>query len=106
MNEASKSYSMVETTALVAAIYASGSQKQKEVKMEPQDPNKKLEDILKNFSFSFIQFPSNQSFNLFSNQETPEEMIARLDEVDQVVDAMTSYPTAENMLNELFKKES
>lgn len=72
--------------------------------MEPKDPNKKFDDLFKNFSFSFIQFPSNQLFN-FSPQETPEEMMARLDEVDKVVDAMTSYPTAETMLNNIFRKE-
>lgn len=72
--------------------------------MEPKDPNKKFDDLFKNFSFSFHTVPIN-SFNLFQKQETPEEMIARLDEVDQVVDAMTSYPTAETMLNNIFNKE-
>lgn len=38
-------------------------------------------------------------------KETVEEMIARLDEADAVIDAMTSYPTAEKLLNHLFKKD-
>ena len=80
------------------------SQKQKGLRMEPKDPNKKFEDLFKNFSFSFHTVPIN-SFNLFQKQETVEEMIERLDSVDETVDAMTSYPTAERMLNDLFKKE-
>ena len=72
--------------------------------MEPKDPNKKFDDLFKNFSFSFHTVPIN-SFNLFQVPETPEEMIARLDEDDAIVDAMTSYPTAERMLNDLFNKE-
>jgi hypothetical protein len=31
-------------------------------------------------------------------------MIARLDEADAVIDAMTSYPTAEKLLNKLYGK--
>jgi hypothetical protein len=72
--------------------------------MEPTDPNKKFEDLFKNFSFSFI-LPSSNTFNFFP-QETAEQMIARLDEVDETVDAMTAYPIAERMLNELFNKEA
>ena len=73
--------------------------------MEPKDPNKKFDDLFKNFSFSFHTVPINSFSNLFQKQETPEEMIARLDEDDAIVDAMTSYPTAERMLNDLFNKE-
>jgi len=102
--EVLKSYSMVETTALVAVIYASGSQKQKETKMEPKYPNRKHEDILRNINFSFT-VPVNY-YNLNKKVETSEEMITRLDEVDAIVDSMTSYPTAQRMLTDLFSKES
>lgn len=71
--------------------------------MEPKDPNKKFEDLFKNINFSFSTVPI--SFNYIQKQETADEMIARLDEVDEVVDAMTSYPNAERMLNDLFNKE-
>ena len=71
--------------------------------MEPKDPNKKFEDLFKNLNFSFtvpVGF-----YNFHKKAETPEEMIARLDQDDAIVDTMTSYPTAERMLNDLFKKE-
>ena len=106
MTEVLKSYSMVETTALVAAIYESGSQKQKETKMEPKDPNKKYEDILKNINFSFI-VPATVPVGTYKfNQpvETVEQTIARLDEVDETVDAMTSYPQAKKMLDKVYGK--
>ena len=102
----STSYSMVETTALVAAIYESGSQKQKETKMEPKDPNKKYEDILKNINFSFI-VPATVPVGTYKfNQpvETVDETLARLDEVDETVDAMTSYPQAKKMLDKVYGK--
>jgi hypothetical protein len=104
MTEVLKSYLMVETTALVAAIYASGSQKQKETKMEPKDPNKKYEDILKNINFSFM-VPATVPVGTYKfNQpiETLNETIARLDEVDETVDAMTTYPQAKKMLDKVF----
>ena len=100
------SYSMEETTALVVAIYASGPQKQKETKMEPKDPNKKYEDILKNINFSFI-VPATVPVGTYKfNQpiETLNETIARLDEVDETVDAMTSYPQAKKMLDKVYGK--
>ena len=99
------SYSMVETTALVAAIYESGSQKQKETKMElndPNEPNKKFEDLLKNVNFSFTVPVGTYKFNL--PVETVEQTIARLDEVDETVDAMTSYPQAKKMLDKVYGK--
>jgi hypothetical protein len=68
--------------------------------MEPKDPNKKFEDLFKNISFSFSAVPL-YSFNL-SPQETAEEMIARLDEVDETIDAMNEYPQAKKMLESLF----
>jgi hypothetical protein len=71
--------------------------------MEPKDPNKKFEDILKNINFSFTVPVGVYKFNL--PVETVEETIARLDEVDETVDAMTSYPQAKKMLDNLFKKE-
>jgi len=61
--------------------------------MEPKDPNKKFEDILKNINFSFTVPVGVYKFNL--PVETVEETIARLDEVDETVDAMTSYPLKE-----------
>ena len=70
--------------------------------MEPKDPNKKFDDLFKNFSFSFI-LPASNSFNFFP-QETAEQMIARLDEVDETVDAMTEYPQAKKMLDKLYGK--
>ncbi len=95
---------MVETIALVVAIYASGSQKQKEVKMEPEDPNKKYEDLFKNINFSFSTVPvGTYKFYKFNQPvETVEQTIARLDEVDETVDAMTSYPQAKKMLDKLY----
>ena len=102
MTEVLKSYSMVETTALVAAIYASGSQKQRETKMEPKDPNKKYEDLLRNINFSFTVPVGTYKFN--QPVETVEQTLARLDEVDETVDAMTSYPQAKKMLDKVYGK--
>ena len=73
--------------------------------MEPEKfDKKKFDDLFKNLNFSFSTFPV-YSFKNIQKQETVEEAIARLDEDDAVVDAMTSYPTAERMLNDLFNKE-
>jgi hypothetical protein len=93
---------MVETTALVAVIYASGSQKQKETKMEPKYPNRKHEDILRNINFSFTVPVGTYKFN--QPVETVEQTIARLDGVDETVDAMTSYPQAKKMLDKVYGK--
>jgi hypothetical protein len=96
---------MVETTALVVAIYASGSQKQKETKMESEDPNKKFEDILKNINFSFsVPFNVHRLNHPVHKKETVEEALARLDEVDETIDAMTSYPQAKKMLDKVYGK--
>lgn len=100
--EVLKSYLTVETTVLVAAIYASGSQKQKETKMEPKDPNKKYEDLLRNINFSFTVPVGTYKFN--QPVETVEQTIARLDEVDETVDAMTAYPQAKKMLDKVYGK--
>ena len=100
MTEVLKSYLTVETTALVAAIYASGSQKQKETKMEPKDPNKKYEDLLRNINFSFTVPVGTYKFN--QPVETVDQTLTRLDEVDETVDAMTSYPQAKKMLDKLY----
>ncbi len=78
------------------------SQKQKETKMEPKDPNKKFEDILKNINFSFTVPVGVYKFNL--PVETVEQTIARLDDVDETVDAMTEYPQAKKMLDKLYGK--
>ena len=78
--------------------------------MEPNNSNdhsKKLRELLnslKTVNYSFSTVPV--SFNYIQKQETADEMIARLDNDDAVIEAMTSYPTAERMLNDLFKKES
>ncbi len=72
--------------------------------MEPKDPNKKFDDLFKHINFSFT-VPVNY-YNLNKKVETSEEMITRLDEVDAIVDSMTSYPTAQRMLTDLFSKES
>ncbi len=72
--------------------------------MEPEKFNKKKMDDLYNQVFSF-SVPINTYKFPVQKKETVEEMIARLDETDTVVEAMTSYPTAERMLNDLFKKE-
>lgn len=74
--------------------------------MEPKDsnePNKKLDNWFRSISFSFQAAPVH-SFNFFQKQETAEEMIARLDEVDETVDAMTVYPQAKKMLDKLYGK--
>ena len=79
-------------------------QKQKETKMEPKDPNKKYEDLLRNINFSFM-VPATVPVGTYKfNQpvETVEQTIARLDEVDETVDAMTSYPQAKKMLDKLY----
>ena len=102
LTEVLKSYSMVGTTALVVAIYASGSRKQKETKMEPKYPNKKHEDILKNINFSFTVPVGTYKFN--QPVETVDQTLARLDEVDETVDAMTSYPQAKKMLDKVYGK--
>lgn len=71
--------------------------------MEPKDPNKKFEDLLRNINFSFTVPVGTYKFN--QPVETVEETIARLDNDDAIIDTMNSYPTAERMLNDLFKKE-
>ena len=71
--------------------------------MEPKDPNKKYEDLLRNINFSFTVPVGFYNFN--KKVETAEEIVARLDAADAVIDAMTSYPTAEKMLNDLFAKD-
>ena len=78
------------------------SQKQKEVKMEPKDPNKRIEDILKNINFSFTVPVGTYKFN--QPVETVDQTLARLDEVDETVDAMTSYPQAKKMLDKVYGK--
>lgn len=73
--------------------------------MEPEKfDKKKFDDLFKNLNFSFSTFPV-YSFKNIQKQETVDEMIARLDADDAIVEAMTSYPTAERMLNDLFNKE-
>lgn len=73
--------------------------------MEPEKfDKKKFDDLFKSLNFSFSTFPV-YSFKNIHKQETTEEMLARLDNDDAVIEAMTSYPTAERMLNDLFNKE-
>jgi hypothetical protein len=71
---------------------------------DPSEPNKKFEDLLKNVNFSFTVPVGTYKFN--QPVETVEQTIARLDNDDAVIEAMTSYPTAERMLTNLFKKEN
>ncbi len=81
------------------------SQKQKETKMEPKDPNKKHEDILRNIHFSFsVPFSVHKFKQPIHKKETAEEMLARLDDVNETVDAMTSYPQAKKMLDKVYGK--
>ncbi len=70
--------------------------------MEPKYPNKKHEDILKNINFSFSVPFSVYKFN--QPVETVDETLARLDDVDETVDTMTSYPQAKKMLDKLYGK--
>ena len=70
--------------------------------MEPKDPNKKFEDLFKNINFSFTVPVGFYNFN--RTVETVDETIARLDEVDETVDAMTDYPQAKKMLDKLYGK--
>jgi hypothetical protein len=70
--------------------------------MEPNDPNKKFEDILRNINFSFTVPVGTYKFN--QPVETVEQTIARLDEVDETVDAMTTYPQAKKMLDKVYGK--
>ena len=68
--------------------------------MEPKDPNKKYENLLRNINFSFTVPVGTYKFN--QPVETVEETLARLDEVDETVDAMTSCPQAKKMLDKLY----
>lgn len=68
--------------------------------MEPKDPNKRIEDILKNINFSFTVPVGVYKFN--QPVETVEQTIARLDDIDETVDAMTEYPQAKKMLDKLY----
>lgn len=71
--------------------------------MEPEKfDKKKFDDLFKNLNFSFSTVPV--SFNYIQKQETADEMIARLDEIDEVVDAMETYPQAKKMLDKLYGK--
>ena len=70
--------------------------------MEPKDPNKKYENLLRNINFSFTVPVGTYKFN--QPVETVEQTIARLDEVDETVDAMTSYPQAKKMLDKVYGK--
>jgi hypothetical protein len=70
--------------------------------MEPKDPNKKYEDLLRNINFSFTVPVGTYKFN--QPVETVEQTIARLDEVDETVDAMTAYPQAKKMLDKVYGK--
>ncbi len=72
--------------------------------MEPEKfDKKKFDDLFKNLNLSFTVPVGAYRFS--KPIETVEQTIARLDEVDETVDAMTAYPTAERMLNDLFSKD-
>jgi hypothetical protein len=73
--------------------------------MEPKYPDKRLKDMLnsfKNVNYSFTVPVGTYKFNLPT--ETVEQALARLDEVDETVDAMTSYPQAKKMLDKVYGK--
>jgi hypothetical protein len=73
--------------------------------MEPKYPNKKHEDILKNINFSFsVPFNVHRFNHPVHKKETVEEALARLDEVDETIDVMTSYPQAKKMLDKVYGK--
>lgn len=73
--------------------------------MDPKKFDKKKYDTWFNsLNFNFT-VPVNSYHFPRQKKETVEEMIARLDEADAVIDTMTSYPTAEKMLNKLYGKE-
>jgi hypothetical protein len=71
--------------------------------MDPEKFNKKKMDDLFNQVFSF-SVPINTYKFPVQKKETVEETIARLDEVDETVDAMTSYPQAKKMLDKVYGK--
>jgi hypothetical protein len=71
--------------------------------MEPKKFDKKKMDDLFNQVFSF-SVPVNAYKFPVHKKETIEEMTARLDEVDETVDAMTSYPQAKKMLDKVYGK--
>lgn len=75
--------------------------------MEPEKfDKKKFDDLFKNLNFSFSTVPIHSfKFSNFEKKETVDEMLQRLDADDAIIDSMTSYPTAERMLNDLFNKE-
>lgn len=71
--------------------------------MEPEKfDKKKFDELFKNLSFSFSTFPIHSFKFPVTKQETVEETITRLDEVDEVVDTMQSYPQAKKMLDNLY----
>ena len=71
--------------------------------MEPEKFDKKKFNNI-NLSWSFV-VPANVHRLIHRHKnETVEEMVERLDEVDAVIDVMTSYPTAEKMLDKLYGK--
>lgn len=71
--------------------------------MEPEKfDKKKFDDLFKNLNLSFTVPVGAYRFS--KPVESVEQTIARLDEVDIVIDSMTSYPTAQRMLNELVAK--
>jgi hypothetical protein len=73
--------------------------------MEPNNPDKRFKDILnsfKNVNYSFTVPVGTYKFN--QPIETVEQILARLDEVDETVDAMTSYPQAKKMLDKVYGK--
>lgn len=45
----------------------------------------------------------NLSFTVHPKREPIEKIIQKLDDIDLIIDVMTSYPVAERMLNNVFK---
>lgn len=76
--------------------------------MESEDPGKKLEDILKNLkgmSFSYTTVPINTFKFPTHKQETIQEELVRYNKIEEVIEAMTDYPQAKRMLDNLYGKQ-
>ena len=67
------------------------------------EPKKFNYNKFNNIRWSFVVPTNIHQFPKYK-KETVEEMIERLDAGDAVIDVMTSYPTAEKMLDKLYGK--
>ncbi len=73
--------------------------------MEPKDPNKKYQDLLRNINFSFM-VPATVPVGTYKfpvgKKEAIQEELVRYYEIDEMLDAMTEYPQAKKMLDKLY----